>query len=78
LRPNTNAYIRVWRTEPDFQVQGTDLPSPPPSLALLLAKAQGTPAGTWLTRGSTIAEIELDVGHAVVTGSKTVQVDIKE
>jgi hypothetical protein len=78
LRPNTNAYIRVWRTEPDFQVQGTDLPSPPPSLALLLAKAQGTPAGTWLTRGSTIAEIELDTGNAVVTGSKTVQVDIKE
>src|SRR5205823_10348464 len=78
LRPNTNAYIRVWRPEPDFQVQGTDLPNPPPSLALVLAKAQGTPSGTWLTRGSTIAELEIDTGHAVVTGSKTVQVDIKE
>lgn len=78
LRPNTNAYIRVWRPEPDFQVQGTDLPNPPPSLALALAKAQGTPSGQWLTRGSTIAELEIDTGNAVVTGSKTVQVDVKE
>jgi hypothetical protein len=78
LRPNTNAYVRVWRPEPDFQVQGTDLPNPPPSLALVLAKAQGTPAGIWLTRGSTIAELEIDTGNAVVTGSKTVQVDVRE
>jgi hypothetical protein len=24
LRPNTNAYVRVWRTDPAFQVQGQD------------------------------------------------------
>lgn len=78
LRSNTNAYVRVWRPEPDFQVQGTDLPNPPPSLALALAKTQNTPAGMWLTRGSTLAELEVDTGNAVVTGSKTVQVDIKQ
>ncbi|MGI8745177.1 MAG: SpoIVB peptidase S55 domain-containing protein [Bryobacteraceae bacterium] len=78
LRPNTNAYVRVWRAEPDFQVQGMDLPNPPPSLGLALAKAQGTVAGAWLTRGSKVAELEIDTGNAVVTGSKTVQVDVKE
>ena len=77
LRPNVNAYVRVWRPEPDFQVQGTDLPNPPPSVALALMKTQGTPAGTWLTRGSTIAELEIDTGNAVLTGSKTVQVDVR-
>ena len=40
LRPNTNAYVRVWRTDPAFQVQGQDLPDPPPSVGLILAKAQ--------------------------------------
>lgn len=78
LRPNTNAYVRVWRTEPDFQIQGMDLPNPPPSVGLALIKAQGTPAGTWLTRGSKVAELYIDTGDAVVTGSKTVQVDVKE
>ena len=39
LRPNTNAYVRVWRTDPAFQVQGQDLPDPPPSVGLILAKS---------------------------------------
>ena len=38
LRPNTNAYVRVWRTDPAFQVQGQDLPDPPPSVGLILAQ----------------------------------------
>ena len=78
LRPNTNAYVRVSRNDPNFQVQGTDLPNPPPSLGLALAKEQGPAAGNYLGRGSKIAEIEIDTGDAVVTGSKTVQVDVKE
>ncbi len=78
LRPNTNAYVRVWRNDPNFQVQGTDLPNPPPSLGLALAKEQGVAAGNYLGRGSKVAEIEIDTGDAVVTGSKTVQVDVKE
>jgi hypothetical protein len=78
LRPNTNAYIRVWRADTAFEVQGADLPDPPPSIALLLAKSQATPQSTWIGRGSTIAQMQIATGDAVVSGSKTVQVEVKE
>lgn len=78
LRPNTNAYVRVWRSDVAFQIQGTDLPDPPPSIALLLAKSQATPQGTWYGRGSTVAQLQIDTGDSVVSGSKTVQVEVKE
>lgn len=78
LRPNNHAYLRVWRTDASLTVQGTDLPDPPPSVALLIAKSQATPQTTWLGRGSTISQVQIDTGQAVVTGSKTVQVEVKE
>src|SRR5882762_95539 len=77
LRPNTNAYVRVWRTDPAFLVQGEDLPDPPPSLGLILAKAQ-VAQGTWFARGSKIDELWIATGDVVVTGSKTVPVEVKE
>jgi hypothetical protein len=77
LRPNTNAYVRVWRTDPAFLVQGDDLPDPPPSLGLILAKAQ-VAQGTWFARGSKIDELRIATGDVVVTGSKTVPVEVKE
>jgi hypothetical protein len=78
LRPNTSAYIRVWRNDPAYQVLGTDLPDPPPSVALILAKAQAAQQGTLLARGSKIDELEIDVGDAVIAGTKTIQVDVKD
>lgn len=78
FRPNTNAYVRVWRSDASFQVQGTDLPDPPPSIALLLAKSQATPQSAWASRGSTVAQLQIDTGDAVVSGTKTVQVEVKE
>ena len=77
LRPNTNAYVRVWRTDPAYQVQGEDLPDPPPSLGLILAKAQAA-QGTWFARGSKIDELLIETGNVVVTGSKNVSVEVKE
>jgi hypothetical protein len=77
LRPNTNAYVRVWRTDPAYQVQGEDLPDPPPSLGLILAKAQAA-QGTWFARGSKIDELLIDTANVVVSGSKTVSVEVKE
>jgi hypothetical protein len=77
LRPNTNAYVRVWRTDPAFEVQGQDLPDPPPSVSLILSKAQAA-QGTWLPRGSKIDELQIETGDVVVTGSKTAQVEVKE
>jgi hypothetical protein len=78
LRPNTKAYVRVWTTDPAYQVQGTDLPDPPPSLALILARSQGAPGVLSLLRGSGLAEMEIDGGDNVISGSKTVQVEVKE
>jgi SpoIVB peptidase S55 len=77
LHPNTNAYVRVWRTDPAFEVQGQDLPDPPPSVGLILAKAQAA-QGAWLPRGSKVDELQIETGNVVVTGSKTAQVEVKE
>jgi hypothetical protein len=77
LRPNTNAYVRVWRTDPAYQVQGEDLPDPPPSLGLILARAQAA-QGTWFARGSKIGELLVETGNVVVNGSKNVSVEVKE
>jgi SpoIVB peptidase S55 len=77
LRPNTNAYVRVWRTDPAFQVQGQDLPNPPPSVGLILAKAQAA-QGVWVPRGSKIDELQIETGDVVVSGSKTAQVEVTE
>ena len=78
LRSNTKAYLRVWRADPSYTVEGRDLPNPPTSLALILTKAQaGT--NTVIARGAKLAEIEIPSGGSLVlTGSKTVQVEIKE
>lgn len=77
LRPNTNAYVRVWRTDPAFLVQGQDLPDPPPSVGLILARTQAA-QGVWVPRGSKIGELEIPTGDVVVSGSKTAQVEVTE
>ena len=77
LRPNTNAYVRVWRTDPAFEVQGQDLPNPPPSVGLILAKTQAA-QGVWVPRGSKIDELQIQTGDVVVSGSKTAQVEVTE
>jgi len=78
LRRNTKAYLRISRNEIAFQAQGMDLPDPPPSLALVLARSQGTGSMNLLAQGSTIEEIPIDTGDAVVSGTKTIQVEVKE
>jgi hypothetical protein len=78
-RSNTKAYVRVWRAESSYTIQGRDLPDPPPSLAMILARGQiGGAAAAMNMRGSKVAEIEIPAGDFVVTGSKTVQVEVKE
>ncbi len=74
LRPNTKAYIRVWRADPAFQVRGEDFPAPPASLALLLGATQGATQ----TRNSKVAELEVFAGGMAVSGTRTVQVEVKE
>ncbi len=85
FRDSDALYVRVWRQQPAFTVSGPmpggELTDPPPSVALILAdpsdSANTTPALT-LTRGSGIAEIAIPVPDYVVTGAKTIQVEVKE
>jgi hypothetical protein len=78
LRANTKAYVRVWRADPAFQLEGADLPDPPPSVALILAGSQTASGGITQSRNSKLAELEISAGDTVVTGSKTIQVEVKE
>jgi hypothetical protein len=74
LRPSDKAYVRVWRAQPAYEVQGEELPDPPPSLALVLGSTQSLSKNG----NSKIAELVIDAGEMMVTGSKTVQVEVKE
>ncbi len=78
MHPNTKAYIRVWRADPSFQLEGSDLPDPPASIAMILSGSQSTVASITQTRNAKIGEMELDGGDMVLSGVKTVQVEIKE
>jgi hypothetical protein len=78
LHPNNKAYVRIWRAQPAFQLDGADLPAPPPSAVLVLEGSVPAVAGITQTRNSKIGEIELDGGDMVVSGVKTIQVEIKE
>jgi hypothetical protein len=78
LRRNNSAWVRVWRADPSYQVQGEDLAAPPPSVAMILARAQGALGSQPLSRSSKLTEMEIPLGDYVVSGSRTVQVEIKE
>jgi hypothetical protein len=78
LRANTKAYVRVWRPEPAFQLEGADFPDPPPSVAMILAGSQSALGSIGQTRNSKVAELEIGAGDNVINGSKTIQVEVKE
>lgn len=77
-RSNSGAYVRVWRSEASYTVDGRDFPDPPPSVAMILARPQIAAGAIANLRGSKIAELSIPLGDTVVTGSKTVQVEVKE
>jgi hypothetical protein len=85
FRSSDAAYVRVWRQQPAFTVSGMrprgELTDPPPSVLLILSdpasSAYTNPAVT-LTRGSEIAELVIPAPGYVVTGAKTIQVEVKE
>ena len=72
LRPNTKAFVRVWRSAPSWIVQGETLPAPPPSLTLLLGQSQVQ------SPGAKVDEIEIASGGYMMTGSKTIAIEVKE
>ncbi|MEJ7608031.1 MAG: hypothetical protein WKF37_17635 [Bryobacteraceae bacterium] len=76
MRPSNRAYLRVWRSDPAYTIDGRSLPDPPPSVGMILAR--GPIATASQGRTSTLAEIEFVSGDSVISGAKTLQVDIKE
>jgi SpoIVB peptidase S55 len=78
LHPNNKAYVRVWRADPSFQLEGAEMPDPPASVALILSGSQSSSAGITQTRNAKIGEMEIDGGDVVISGVKTIQVEVKE
>jgi len=79
----TNSAFRRYPVLPVLQCAGyqrnpADLPDPPASIAMILAGSQASLAGITQTRNSKVGEMELDGGDMVISGVKTVQVEIKE
>jgi len=72
LHANDRPYIRVWRTQPTLQVQGENLPAPPPSMAAVLMRTASQQANSLVT------EIKMEAADYLFSGSKTIQVEVKE
>lgn len=72
LHPNDRPYVRVWRTQQTLQVQGENLPAPPSSMAAVLAKTAAPQAN------SLVAELRMAPAAYLFSGSKTIQVEVKE
>jgi len=77
LRDNSKAYVRVWKPAPTYDAQGHALPAPPASVDQILARAQPGQAAAAPSSGAQAAELELEAGGWVVSGSKTIQVEIR-
>jgi SpoIVB peptidase S55 len=73
LRANDKAYLRVWRSDPNYQVSGEDMPDPPPSVALIFGATSNNPA----VKNSKVKEFVIDATGTVVSGAKTVQVEVR-
>ncbi len=78
LRPNTSAYLRVWRADPVYSVEGRDLLNPPASIAAILGRSQPNASTLGSTRGTTVTEIEIPGGDNLVSGTRTIQIEVKE
>jgi hypothetical protein len=78
LRDNDKVYVRVWRAETSYPAGVDELSAPPPSVALIMASQLG-PTGVALgtMKNSRVGEIVIESGGRMVTGSKTVQVEVK-
>ena len=74
IRSDDRAYVRVWRAEPSYAVEGEQMDSPPPSLALVI----GLTSSMAQSRNAKVTELVMDAGGYMVSGAKTVQVEVKE
>ena len=85
FRDNDAVYVRLWRPQPSFTISSSansaEITDPPPSAALILSDPSDsatTNAALTLTRGSEVAELSSAFPGYVVSGAKTLQVNVKE
>lgn len=78
LRTNTSAYLRIWRADPVYSIEGRDLANPPASIAAILGRSQPNAGTLGSTRGTTTTWIEIPAGDNAVSGTHTVQIEVKE
>jgi hypothetical protein len=78
LHSNTSAYVRIWRADNAYTVEGRELPAPPASVAMILGRALPPGTSQLNPRGASLAEIEIPAGVNIVSGSKTIQIEVKE
>ncbi len=85
FRDSDAVYVRVWRQQPSFTISGPspsgEISDPPPSVALVLSDPSNSVtsnAALTFTRGSQIAELSVPTPGYVITGAKTLQVEVKE
>ncbi|HYP14760.1 MAG TPA: hypothetical protein VEQ63_12605, partial [Bryobacteraceae bacterium] len=76
LKGSNRGLLRAWRSDAAYNIEGRDFHDPPPSLSMILAR--GSAAASAQGRTSTLTTIEFTTGETVITGSKSVQVDVKE
>lgn len=84
FRDNDAVYVRVWRQQPAFTVAGStsfdELTDPPPSVSLILSDPSDSAtsnAAAVFNRGSSLDELSVRTPGYVVSGAKTLQVDVK-
>ena len=63
---------------PVYTVEGRDLPNPPASIAAILGRTQPNASTLASTRGTTVTEIEIPAGDNLVSGTSTIQIEVKE
>ncbi len=77
LRTNDRLYLRVWRQEPTYSIQGADLPAPPPSAALILDRSTDAKGGRSALQSAALAELSTEFPAHAVTGAKTIKLEVK-
>jgi len=77
LRRNNRLYVRLWRPGTSFLLHGVQFPSPPPSLAQAMANESSVSTNIATTAVTILGESALDPLPAMVTGQKTITVNVK-
>ena len=76
LRTNGSAWVRISRPDPVYSMGGTEMPNIPAGLAMLASRSGSQPLVA--PQGTRVAEFEIPLGTAVVSGQKSMQIEVKE